>query len=478
MEMKRDVSDIFAAFNNTYDLDTGLQSSCSHGPVQWKEQAAWYDKSLENVVHSDEATSNNYVCKATVGENELPGVRDHTRYCNFVYKDLVGLSGLYRTLVVDPEYGLFVTWMTFNIGDDVPDAAFVEGHLSPGTSLYICRAPVDGVQYTGYYDPMTALAYIHIGSVQYPSTVELLIFSPSGPNTAGPAVDWPCPRYQVQFASSDYEYIEHYGPSTMPSGAVISANSHAVGESAGAFSMPAKFNYVNDEYYSVYGDRHGAQNWGHLLITTCPYQWEPFDVGSNIPYNAFLGSYSIENDPLYIVMKETLDYGIGTYNSRTESMEIEINGIQRPTSAHILTLSQPHGSSAWLDAGYSKYSGPITALRIQHGITIIGIKCRFGAQWSAGFWSENPAVTFTQIDLKINEYITGVKIGLTGTLDFIELFTNFDTYGPFGNPNDGKNLSMLTRCGQIHHFSGFLRWDVDGQTNITSSFAMHFDSCT
>ena len=479
LEMKHDVNYIFAAINNTHDLlQTGVQSNCSQGPVQWKEQATWRYIALDKAVYSDEDTQTNYVCKATVGDNELPGVQDNRNYCNFVFKDLIGFTGLYRTLVVDAESGLTSTWKIFNIGEDVPRGAFVGGHLSAGTPLYVTRAAVNGVHYTGYYNPDTALAYIHNGSVLYPTIVDLLIFSPSGPTTAGPTVDWPCPRYHVQFASTDYEYIEHYGPNTIPTGAVISGNDQAVAETAGAFNTPGKFYDGYDTYYSVYADRNGEQNWGYLLNTFHPYQWEPFDVGSNVPYNAFLGAYTIENDPLYIVMKETLGYSIGTYNSRTQSTEIEHFGINHPTSVQVLTLAQPQGSRAWSDAGYDTYSGPITALRVQHDISVTGIKCRFGAQWSHGFWSEDPAVTFSQIDLKTNEYITGVKISLSDTLDYVELFTNLDTYGPFGKGIGGKNVPMFTQCGQVHHFSGYLRWDENEQTNKTFSFAVHGESCT
>ena len=47
-----------------------------------------------------------------------------------------------------------------------------------------------------------------------------------------------------------------------------------------------------------------------------------------------------------------------------------------------------------------------------------------------------------------------MKIGMNDTLDYIVMLTNLDTYGPFGNGSGGKNVSMFTRCGQIHHFSG------------------------
>ena len=147
-------------------------------------------------------------------------------------------------------------------------------------------------------------------------------------------------------------------------------------------------------------------------------------------------------------------------------------------AVQILTLPQPQGSTSWSDAGYEAYSGPVTAVRIQHGDSITGIQCRFGAQWSVGFWSKSPEVIFTEINLKTHEYLTGVKIGLNDTLDYLKLYSNLDTYGPYGEASGDKNVSMFTRCGQIHHFSGYLRWDEIEKINKTSSFALHGDSCT
>ena len=464
-------------FNNRTDLiHTRAQSNCTQGAVQWKEQSSRDYIALENVVYSDDRTKEGYVCKSTVGENELTGITNRNHKCTFVYTDLPGYSGLYRTFVIQPKSGFSATWVSYLIGDDIPEGAFIGGRLFTGTPLYVCRAPTNGVQYAGYYDPDTALAYIYSSSALYPTAVDLLTFSPSGPTTAGPTTDWPCPRYHVQVNSPHYEYIEHYGPNGMPTWAVITEKqkSKAVGQTAGEFSTPAKFHKA--KYYSVYGDSNGVQNWGYLLKTKLPYQWEPFEAGSDIPYNALLGAHTIDNDPLYIVMAVNAGYSIGSYNSRTKSTKIQYYRIVRPTSVHILTLSQPRGCSAWSDAGYNTYSGPITAIRIQHGVTVTGIKCQFGAQWSAGFWLEDPAVNVTQTDLKANEYIKGVKIDMNETLDYIVLFTNLDTYGPFGNGSGGKNVSMFSRCGQIHHFSGYLRWDE--QTNKTFSFAVHGESCT
>ena len=177
LQMQTNTSNIFSALNNISGiLDTGVGSICVQGPVQWKEQSTRQYITLENVVHCDEAIEGRYVGKVTIGDNEILGVVDSDRKCNFVYKDLTGKSSLYRTVTMDPNSGLVTTWVPYHIGDDVPEVAFVGGHLSPDTPLYICRAPVNGVQYTGYYNPNTDLAYIHVGSIKHPAMIDLLFF--------------------------------------------------------------------------------------------------------------------------------------------------------------------------------------------------------------------------------------------------------------------------------------------------------------
>ena len=226
LEMQTSDTYVFASINNTEDfLNTGVRYTCTLGPVQWKEQATRDFTPLENVVHADEATEWNYVCKATIGDNEIPGVVDNSKACKFIYKNLASFSQIYRTLTVVVDTGLATAnWMNYTTGDEVPEEAFVGGHLSQVTPLYVCRASINGVQYIGHYNPKTGLAYIHSGSVQNPVTVSLLTFSPYGPTSAGPTADWPCPRYHVQITSPEYEYIEHHGYDTIPSWAVTSSS--------------------------------------------------------------------------------------------------------------------------------------------------------------------------------------------------------------------------------------------------------------
>ena len=366
--MKNSDTYVFASINNTNDfLDTGVQNTCTLGPVQWKEQATRDYIVLENVVHADDSTEWNYVCKATIGNNEIPGVVESSEECKFVYKNVASFAEFYRTLTVVVDISLATAnWMTYTTGDEVPEEAFVGGHLSEVTPLYVCRASINGVQYIGHYNPRTGLAYIHSGSVQHPITVSLLTFRPNGPTSAGPTADWPCPRYHVQIASPEYEYIEHYGSDAIPSWAVTSSSSYAVGELDGAFSSPGKFSESNEKFYTVYGNTEGAQPWGRLLKTSLPFQREPFLAGSDVPHNAFLGAYTISNDPLYIVMHAEYRSAIGFYNPRTELTSIQFKGVKQPTSVQILTFPQLQESTSWSDEGYEAYSGPITAVRIQH----------------------------------------------------------------------------------------------------------------
>ena len=105
LEMQKSDSYVFLAINNTEDLlDTGVHGMCKHGPVQWKEQATRDFTPPENVVHADDATEWNNVCKATVADNEIPGVVDNSKECKFVHKDLASVSEIYRTLGTVPGW--------------------------------------------------------------------------------------------------------------------------------------------------------------------------------------------------------------------------------------------------------------------------------------------------------------------------------------------------------------------------------------
>ena len=330
----------------------------------------------------------------------------------------------------------------------------------------------------GYHDPKDLLAYIATRSVEHPAQIELLAFTPNGPTSAVPTAGLPCPRFRVVQAHSEVDWVLHRGPEPMPTGVVLSRSNIAVGESSGASGTIAKFIDDGNRFCLTYGTIPGCQTWGHLMLTTLSYQWEPFQADSDVPYNAFIGAFTSDNQRLYCVMKNSYEYSIGSYNAKTGQVGIQYYGVKRPSEVSILTLSLSPGSSAWTDDGYYVYSGPITAIRIQHSATsITGIRCRFGAQWSAGFWSNIVTENISEIDLQRDEYLRGVELGLNTTMDFIQFHTNLNTFGPFGDTNTRKNFSMFTICGYIHHFSGYLRWDEVTKMNKTFSFAIHAQRC-
>ena len=85
-------------------------------------------------------------------------------------------------------------------------------------------------------------------------------------------------------------------------------------------------------------------------------------------------------------------------------------------------------------------------MRIQHGDTVTGIKSRFGAHWSSGFWSDAPSHdTESQPTFQGNEYLKGVEIGLGKESQFIKVFSNLETCGPFGVFREGTNRTTITR---------------------------------
>ena len=123
-------------------------------------------------------------------------------------------------------------------------------------------------------------------------------------------------------------------------------------------------------------------------------------------------------------MNESYECSIGSYNPYTGKVDIEYYGIKQPSEVKILTFNLPRGSSVWTDGRYYLQSGPITAIRIQHGNTVIGIRCRFGAQWSLGFWSNGSSENISEMKFKRSEYMKAVKVGLGETMQFIQFHTN------------------------------------------------------
>ena len=436
-------------------MKTGIEAICVQSLVQWREQFQRAYKEYDNLVYSDDMVRDKHVCKAFVGDNELPGfVSSATKTCNFMHKGYDNFAEIYSVLTLDASTTLQILWVSYSVGQFLPASSFIGGRKANGTLLYICRALWNGVYYIGYYDPGDASS--SVAFVGHPAQVDLMVFTPNGPTFSGPTVDLTCPHFHVIQAHREVDWVEHRGPEPMPTGAVLSNSFTAVAEASGAISTVAKFIDNGDRFCLTYGITTGCQTWGHLMLTSLSYKWEPFHAGSEIPYNAIIGAYTHENQPLYHVMKKSEDYSIGSYNAYTEEIEIAYYGTKRPTVVDILTFNLPQGSFAWTDDGFYLYSGPITAIRIQHGTTITGIACRFGAQWSVGFWSNISPENVIEVKFQVYEHLKGVEVGFGETINFIQLYTNLNTFGPFGNKQATKSFTMFTSCGHIYHLSGYL----------------------
>ena len=465
-------------YNGGYPI-TGVEVDCAQTFVEWKEQFTKAYVQHDNLVYSDDSVRDYHVCKASIGDNEVPGYTSPvTKECLFIHDGGVGYAHIYQVLTLEASEMLQVAWMGYSVGEVLPSGAFMGGQKADGAILYVCRALIYGSYFIGYYDQENATASIHAGSVKHPTQVDILGFLPNGPTSAGPTVDLPCPHFHVlQAYREEVQWVEHWGPEPVPTGVILSSSSVAAAESAGAFSTLAKFDDNENYFCLVYGSVTGCQTWGHLMLTSLSYRWEPFKTGSEVPYNTIVAAYTSQNQPLYHVMKESASYAIGSYNAKTGQAILEYFGIQHPSVVKILTLDLPLGSSAWTDDGYFRYSGPITAIRIQHGTTITGIQCRFGAQWSEGFWSTVSLGIITEVHFRHDEYINGVEFGLAETMNFINIFTNLNIFGPFGGTDEGNNHTMFTNCGHVHHFSGYLFWDENTKMNKTFSFGVHGQTC-
>ena len=218
-----------------------------------------------------------------------------------------------------------------------PAKAIHRGGKADGILLYICRALWNGVYYIGYNDPCYARSCVAF--VEHTAQVDLLVFTPNGPTFSGPTVDFTCPHFHVIQAHREVDWVEHRGPEPMPTGAVLSNSFTAVAEASGAISTVAKLIDNGNRFCMAYGITTGCQTWGHVMLTSLSYQWEQFQAGSEVPYNAIIDAYTHKNQPLYHVMKKSEDYSIGSYNAYTGKMEISYYGIKRPSVVDILTLN-------------------------------------------------------------------------------------------------------------------------------------------
>ena len=474
---------IFVAFNKTYRfIETDTSYACQKRGVQWRKQLTRRYVTPSNPVYTDNTAMDRYVCKATVGDNELPGVLPISgRRCKFILHERISFAEFYLVLILDETFDGTVNWWLYNVGDIVPYGAFIGGQTDKGMPLYVCRVSVSGVYFSGYYDPSTRKASIHSGSLQHPAQVELLAFVPHGPVNAALNHQIPCPRPYVRQSYSVLEWVEHFKQYPKPRAAIISGTvprTTAVGSNFIIKDTIAKLAY-NYRFCTLYEGTIVCNEWGKILVSSVPYEWVPFVVGSTIPNNAVVSAHTVENDPLYIIMKDTLDFAVGQYDPDSEEATIEWSGSRHPSTVHILTIPECGSSYHWTDKGFNTKSGPITAMRIKHGDTITGIQSRFGGQWSIGFWldaSSNDKVS--QLDFKIHEYVKGIEIGLHDAFRFIKVVTNLKIYGPFGVPDGVSNRTILTRCGHVEFFSGQLCWNETARLNSTLSLNVHGQICT
>ena len=182
------------------------------------------------------------------------------------------------------------------------------------------------------------MSYTHSGNVNHPKVVDILAFIINGPNYAGPTGDLPCHRYHVCLASTGYDMVERWGNDPLPDSVVTSNEKLSLGMSSTVCNIMSKFIVNMKSFWMVYGSSNGAQTWESLMLTSLSYEWLPYQAGSDVPYNALVLSYTIENVPLYAVMKESCDYSFGSYNPTTRKTEIEYYGVRHPVHVHILTF--------------------------------------------------------------------------------------------------------------------------------------------
>ena len=75
MEFDNAANHTFVVFNNRQMIiERDAQQTCKSRGVEWEEMRTQSYVAPNNPVHVDDSTENRYVCKATVDDNELPGV--------------------------------------------------------------------------------------------------------------------------------------------------------------------------------------------------------------------------------------------------------------------------------------------------------------------------------------------------------------------------------------------------------------------
>lgn len=448
-------------------------------------------------VYIDDTIQDAYLCKVTVTDNDLPGrLSIGNAYCQFVYEDSVAKSDLYRALVMTDDSQLVALWVDYETGTEVPVGAFIAGLTSQGTPLYPCRIHTGGTYEAGYYDPVHQRTAIHAGLLAFsgvaaghlerPSHVQILTFIPDGPISAGPPGELQCPRSSTRIANLALQWVVYdvYTSSLPDNVATDGEGIDLPTQFSNVGELPGKYVIANQWYFAIYNDKLTMSSIASLLCKiddNVTLSWVPYTAGGTLPENAIIMSYSSENHPLYSVRSMAIGGGSsGYYDGVTEGTVIEYYGINRPTDVEMMTFNYPHASRGfhWSDAGYSNYSGTITAIRIQQGATIHGLRCRFGAHWSTGFWNtNNPDAMTTELTLASTEYLTGVNVTMDQDLSSLTFITNLAAYGPYGRATGRQQMMLSTQCGQLEYFSGRGVWNDIHQENRTVSFAVHGQTC-
>ena len=278
LKFENDINYTFAAFNNSQNLiKTRTVQACKENNVQWKEQWTWSYVPPNNPVCVHDATMNRRVCKAVVGDNELPGVV-HTsdRRCKFILRGITSFAQFYFELVVMTE-DQSISWYPYHVGDIIPHGSFIGGQTDKGISLYICRSSIRGDYFSGYYDPSIKQASINSGVFEHPSQIELLSFAPDGPTSTGFIGTVPCPRPNVRSIYAGLEWVEYWAADPVePAAAVISGNVPqpvAVASTFTTTDIVAKCLYEYSKFCTTYRGIIVCNQWGKVLVPSVSYKF-------------------------------------------------------------------------------------------------------------------------------------------------------------------------------------------------------------
>ena len=80
-----------------------------------------------------------------------------------------------------------------------------------------------------------------------------------------------------------------------------------------------------------------CNQWGKVLVSSGPYQWVNLTAGTNVPDNAIVGAHTTENDPFYLITKDTIRFSVVQYDVKTGQATLERFGSRHPSTMHMLT---------------------------------------------------------------------------------------------------------------------------------------------